>query len=442
MQTDLKDLVARLPGLDPDKILTDPEKALIALLAHHERTNPIQWLRRYVLHGLRQGINAHFPDESPDAQPTFRNLRQKQSELSEGEGNRPEREWTDGEIENCLHYLSDPARKALIAFQAAPPAPGMHQLWTGTIEVTRGWRDEGKKEWEVRLARQGPYRHYLSPTSGQLQALQRIGRDAPNLAAVTDYLLSQLRLARRSTLGLRTAPRLLLVGPPAAGKTWWAEQVAAALGQTCHVISLANVTASFELSGGSTQWYSARPGRIVQAFMSTPSASPVIVLDEIDKALTRNGYPTADALLDLIERSSATRWHDEFYNRTFDVSTAIVIATANDPDRIDAPLRSRFQSFDVKAPRPDQMLAMVRSVWRHYRQMRHDLVLPKVLDDEVVARIAHSAEDARAVMRLLDSALAHAAERGGRIKVGVADLRPRRPESVYLPGPDDGAARH
>lgn len=442
MQTDLKDLVARLPGLDPDKILTDPEKALIALLAFREQTNPIQWFRRHALQGLRQGINAHFPDESPDAQPTFRNLRQKQSELSEGEGDKPEREWTDGEIENCLHRLRDPAREALTAFQAPPPPPGMHQLWTGPIEVTKGWRDEGKKEWEVRLARQGPYRHYLSPTSGQLQALQRIGRDAPNLAAVTDYLLSQLRLAQRSTLGLRTAPRLLLVGPPAAGKTWWAEQVAAALGQTCHVISLANVTASFELSGGSTQWYSARPGRIVQAFMSTPSASPVIVLDEIDKALTRNGYPTADALLDLIERSSATRWHDEFYNRAFDVSTAIVIATANDPDRIDAPLRSRFQSFNVKAPRPDQMLAMVRSVWRHYRQMRHDLVLPKVLDDEVVARIAQTAEDARAVMRLLDSALAHAAKRGGRIKVGVEDLRPRRPESVYLPGPDDGAARH
>ena len=41
-----------------------------------------------------------------------------------------------------------------------------------------------------------------------------------------------------------------------------------------------------------------------------------------------------------------------------------------------------------------------------------------------------------------DTALARAAQRGGRIKVRVADLRPRKPESVYLPGPDDGAARH
>jgi ATP-dependent Lon protease len=166
------------------------------------------------------------------------------------------------------------------------------------------------------------------------------------------------------------------------------------------------------------------------------------VLDEIDKALTRNGYPTADALLDLVERSSATRWHDEFYARNFDVSTAIIIATANDPDKIEPPLRSRFQTFNVTAPRPDQMIAMVRSVWRHYRQMRSDLVLPPGLDDAVIAHIATRTEDARSVMREFDRAVASAASRSGRIRIRTSDLHHPKPDSVYLPAPENGAPVH
>jgi ATP-dependent Lon protease len=318
----------------------------------------------------------------------------------------------------------------------------MHQLWSGTVDANKGYRDEAKREWDVRLAKSGPYREYLRPTPTQIRAFTQLGHDAPNLSAATDYLISHVQLARRSRVGLRSGPRVLLIGPPAAGKTWWAEQVAVALGVACTTISLANVTASFEISGGSTQWMSAKPGRIVRAFLSSASASPVIVLDEVDKALTRNGYPTADALLDLVDRSSATRWHDEFYARDFNVATAIIIATANDPEKIEPPMRSRFQCFNVSAPRPDQMVAMVRSVWRHYRRMRHDLVLPSTLDDEVVEHIATHSEDARSVMREFDRAVANAAERGGRIRIGKADLRHPKPDSVYLPDPQDGALVH
>lgn len=420
MHNDLKDLVARVPGFELEKLVTEPEKALVALLAYREGLTVDAWLRQRLLEGLQKGINEQFPDLTRHAKPII---------------------GFDSQVEICLNRLTQPTREALNALLVPRPEPNMHCLWKGTIESSKGYRDEAKRDWESRLARQGPYREYLRPTHAQLRAVERIGREAPNLAEVTDYLLSQLRLARRSRLGLRHAPRVLLIGPPAAGKTWWAEQVADALDIPCNFISLANVTANFELSGGSTQWQSGKPGRIVRSFMGTKSASPLIVLDEIDKALRTNNYPTADSLLDLVERSSATRWYDEFYSRSFDVSSAILIATANEADRIDVPLRSRFQTFHVKAPRADQRLAMVRSVWRSYRRMRHDLILPRTLDEAVVTQIAQRAEDAREVMRELDRALANASDRSGRIRITVTDLRARM-ASLCMPEPEEGGMRH
>lgn len=439
MHNKFEDLLAMAPPMSPEMLLSDAAKILIALLAHQKSGTPEEWLANRMRRILVEEIIATYPDANPRPL-TLPPLSVRQQDPAEQE--QAARRWTNGDIENCLRKLIEPAREALKELKVLPPRPDMHRLWTGAFEPTKGYRDEAKREWDQRLARSGPYREYLRPTSTHFRALGQLRKDAPNLSAVTDCLVSHLQVARRSRLGLRSAPRLLLNGPPAAGKTWWAEQVALALGLPCEILSLANVTANFEIAGGSTQWYSAKPGRIVRAFLNAKSASPVIVLDEVDKAMTRSNYPTADSLLDLVERSSATRWHDEFYSRNFDVSTALIIATANEPEKIDAPLRSRFQVFHVKAPRPDQMIATVRSVWRNYRQLRHDLRLPAELDDAVVQHIATRSEDARAVMREFDRVIANAAERGGRIQIGMEDLRHPRPESVYLPEPEGGAPMH
>lgn len=439
---ELKELLAMAPTLNPE--LTNAMRVLIALLAHHEARSPDEWLserlgvlvRQEVVHSYAHALTDPVSGVHPWVEPV----------LPPADGDYV-REAAALDIapwlyENCVKRLKVPVRTALEALQTAPPKADMHRLWSGSAEnLTKGLPNEAKREWGARLAKRGPYREYLRPIPRHIRELLALAKDAPNLAGVTEHLASQLRLARRSPIGLRSAPRLLLVGPPAAGKTWWAEQVATVLELPCTLISMPTVTANFELSGSTTQWANPKPGRIVRAFLDSSSASPIIVLDELDKALARNAYPPVDALLDLIERSSATRWHDEFYDRSFDVSTAIIIATANDPDKIEAPLLSRFQRFDVSAPRPDQLPSMVRSVWRHYRRMRHDLPLPKDLDEAVVLAIAARIEDARSAMREFDRALAKAAERGGRIHIRVDDFRHRVPGPVYLPA-TEGAPRH
>ena len=97
------------------------------------------------------------------------------------------------------------------------------------------------------------------------------------LREATSLVLGQLALAQRDGKRL-SLPPLLLVGPPAAGKTWWAEKLGQALGVSSDMIPMGAVTSSFELSGGSSSWNAARPGRILRTFISTTRASPVLVV--------------------------------------------------------------------------------------------------------------------------------------------------------------------
>ena len=62
-------------------------------------------------------------------------------------------------------------------------------------------------------------------TPRMVRAVERMLTDAPNLREPTLFVLGQLALALRGHRELRLPP-MLLVGPPAAGRTWWAEQLA------------------------------------------------------------------------------------------------------------------------------------------------------------------------------------------------------------------------
>ncbi len=307
--------------------------------------------------------------------------------------------------------------------QQATPARGRHALWRAqTTEPAKVYpKDDSRHQWNKQLQDMGPSRDIVRVNSAMVRRVEQLLADAPNLREATLFVLGQMALARRGQRELRLPP-LLLAGPPAAGKTWWAEQLAKALGVHSEVITLPSMSASFELAGGSAQWRNGTPGYIARSFLRTPLASPLFVLDEIDKPIQDNSYPVAPVLLGLIDRSSATRWHDEFFDLDFDVSRSIFVATANKPEKMDPALRSRFRRIDVYAPKRSERAAMVASVWRQYRAIRADLQLPKVLSADVVDLLALQIDDARHLMRLLDEALGRAARRRGRLQLIASDV--------------------
>ncbi len=319
--------------------------------------------------------------------------------------------------------IKDAVKEIRLARQTCPVAPGRHRLWQApTQDRSKVFAaNDGRQIWHKQLAAKGPDRDIVRVTAPLVRRVEQLLVDAPNVREATLFVLGQLALAHRNR-GYLYLPPILLVGPPAAGKTWWSQQLADALNVRCEFIALPSVTGTFELSGGSAQWHSGTPGRIARTFLETQQASPVFVLDEIDKAISNNGYPVAPTLLGLVDRCTSARWRDEFFDLEFDVSKSVFIATANYPDRIDPALRSRFRRIDVRGPNRAERSALIVSIWRHFRKSRTDLRLPASLDSDVVAVLAEQFQDARQILRLFDEGLGRAARRRGRLRLMPSDV--------------------
>lgn len=281
-------------------------------------------------------------------------------------------------------------------------------------------KDPDCKPYLEALARSGNTRQVPVITAKHMRSVQDIGTRAPHLAGATEAILGALAIGRRAGTLQRTPP-LLLVGPPAAGKTWWTNQIAEALGLPVTRLVMSKVTASWVLSGGSPAWSNSRPGRIVQMFLRGACAAPVLILDEIDK-INPGNYDPAPVLLDLLESESACRWHDEFFGFEFDVSRMIVVATANRSDVLDPALRSRFREIRVGAPAAADLHNVICSVWAAHRALYPALRLPQELPGEAVSALTKKFMGIRALQRTFDDAIARAAVRCGRLRILPADL--------------------
>ena len=319
----------------------------------------------------------------------------------------------------CARLAGSPVRKPKPV--TSPPAQG-HQLYDpAALEAaTARIADKDLQAPFHALARRGPVRPFLVASAAQENQVRRLLTSARHLVEATDAILAAIAVARRAKSAMRMAP-LLLSGPPASGKTWWARQIADALGLPASVIVMPKVTASFVLSGSTPSWSAAKPGRIVEALAASDVASPMIVFDEIEKVSTGR-YDPAPVLLDLLDTSSACRWHDEYYGIDFDASPAIFVATCNDPDVLDPALRSRFREIRVRAPDADALPAIIHSAWTAHRGLYPGLRLPAELPPQAVDHLAGRKPDVRELQRRFDDAIARAVRRPGRIRILPADL--------------------
>lgn len=272
-------------------------------------------------------------------------------------------------------------------------------------------KDEPKGQWIEALKESSAARRITLVDDSMRARVATVRETTPNFSEAIAAVERELALCQRGNGQLQLTP-MLLVGPPAAGKTYLATELAVALdpASPAEIISMPTVTAAFELSGATQNWSASQPGRILRAFLRTRSASPVFVLDEIEKAM-RGNYPAAGVLLPLLERADAARWRDEFYDMSFDVSRSIFIATANDIRSMHPALASRFRIVPVGAPRREEVPAIVRSLYRQLRAEHPALDLDADLDADILRTLAAQFVDARQMQRLLRDALGEAARR-------------------------------
>jgi ATP-dependent Lon protease len=201
-----------------------------------------------------------------------------------------------------------------------------------------------------RMLEKGAERFQVKPSG--LPAMEHLYDELPNFTEVLDDVKRQLALCQDSRDALEITPMLLL-GPPGIGKTHFAREIAELLGTGLGFISMSSLTAGWVLSGASSQWKGARPGKVFETLVDGQYANPVMVVDEIDKARGEHAYDPLGALYSLLEHDTAGTFTDEFAEVPIDASQLIWVATANDERAIPEPILNRMNVYEVRAPDPD-----------------------------------------------------------------------------------------
>lgn len=276
-----------------------------------------------------------------------------------------------------------------------------------------------------KLEAAGPFRNVA--TAPQPSVLNTLKSDFPNFNSVTETIQKHLLLSRLGTEQLLKIPAILVNGPPGVGKTAYCSRLAALLEVRFEQIDLSTGGANFSMTGLDSGYSSGHPGRIWES-LQHESLSVLWQLDEIEKCTSDGRYGGNQYLLGLLEPSSAQRFIDNSTLLPLNASWIFYIATSNDKSAIDAPLRSRFQIFDIAPPKGSELHAVVRSI--HHSIVQSELWAKHFeadLSEELIEIL--SGLSPREIRRHLIDAFANAAL-AQRTHLLPADVRPGKKDST------------
>jgi ATP-dependent Lon protease len=272
-----------------------------------------------------------------------------------------------------------------------------------------------------KMLRLGGQRFTVKPSA--LPEMDALFEALPNFAAVLEDIRKQLALCVDCNDSVELPPMLLL-GEPGIGKTHFARRLAELLGTGFGFVPMSSLTASWVLSGASSQWKNAKPGKVFDTFLNGDYANPVIVVDELDKTAADGQYDPLGALYELLEMETATRFVDEFVEVPIDASGAVWLATANDAARLPEPLLNRLTVYEIDAPDAEGSARIAQSIYREIRGA-HDWgkQFPEVLSAAALERLTTMAP--REMRRSIQTAFGNA-KIDGRDEVGADDIREGR----------------
>src|SRR5260370_34911821 len=113
-----------------------------------------------------------------------------------------------------------------------------------------------------------------------IPAMESLYDELPNFAAVLDDVKKHIALCASSNDCLELPPMLLL-GQPGIGKTYFGRRLSQLLSTGFGLCSMSSMTAGWVISGASSQWKNAKPGKVFETILEGTYANPGIMAAEL-----------------------------------------------------------------------------------------------------------------------------------------------------------------
>jgi ATP-dependent Lon protease len=198
-----------------------------------------------------------------------------------------------------------------------------------------------------------------APEDGDLKQVEAtLDREHLGLARAKERIVEYLAV-RRLKPDL-PGPAICLVGPPGTGKSSLAAAVAHALQRPFVRLSLSGVGETGGLRGVSRSLPGAQAGKIAMALREAGVRNPVIMIDGVDRLAGEAGLGVFETLLELLDPGASSRFVDHYVGLPIDLSHAVLILCANNPELVPEPLQDRLEVIEVPGYGEDEKLEIAR----------------------------------------------------------------------------------
>ncbi len=226
------------------------------------------------------------------------------------------------------------------------------------------------------------------------------------------YMMNWMQRQASGTSFDKAIAPLLLVGPPGIGKTSILQTMARVFSRPLAMIGCSTIAEPSGLIGSRRVWVGAQKGRIMAEVINAGTPEVLLAFDEVDKfSASKEGLWSI--LMQVIDPLQSQTFRDEYINHPFDLSRALVVATANSVRDIPEALLDRFQVVKLRGYSPSEKFDIARNYLlpaaRHHKHIEaNQLVIPDPVVHELIEQHSQEAgvrQLTRAIGVMIDRAL-------------------------------------